>query len=77
MTPAKDSVVTVDPDVLSGAPVFRGTRVPVANLFDYLAAGETLESFLDGFPAVTRAMALAAIAEASQALAEAHVAHPA
>jgi uncharacterized protein (DUF433 family) len=47
--------------------VFRGTRVPVASLFEYLAAGESLESFLDGFPAVTRAMAPAAIAEASQA----------
>ena len=63
MTPAKESVVVVDPEVMSGRTVFRGTGVPVANLFDYLAAGESLESFLEGFPGVTRAMALAAIAE--------------
>jgi len=77
VTPAKESVVVVDPEVLSGAPVFRGTRVPIASLFEYLAAGESLESFLDGFPGVTRAMALAAIAEASHALTEAYRANPA
>ncbi|MBE0611746.1 MAG: DUF433 domain-containing protein [Dehalococcoidia bacterium] len=63
-TPTGASVVSADPGVLSGTPVFRGTRVPVAALFDHLAAGDPLEEFLEGFPAVTREMALAAIAEA-------------
>lgn len=71
------SVVSVDPDIMSGVPVFRGTRVPIATFFDYLAAGESIEEFIDGFPSVTREMALAAIAEASKALAGAHGPRPA
>jgi uncharacterized protein (DUF433 family) len=67
-TPTGASVVSIDPDILSGTPVFRGTRVPVAALFDHLTAGDPLEEFLEGFPAVTREMALAAIAEAGEAL---------
>ena len=43
---------------MHGVPVFRGTRVPVQTLFDYLEGGETLEDFLTGFPTVTRALAL-------------------
>ena len=43
---------------LSGTPVFRGTRVPVKNLFDYLEAGDDLEEFLDDFPTVTRTQAI-------------------
>ena len=46
--------VVSDPDVLSGATVFRGTRVPVAALLDNLAAGLTLAEFLDNYPTVTR-----------------------
>jgi uncharacterized protein (DUF433 family) len=41
-------------DVLGGTPVFTGTRVPIRNLIDYLAAGETIDEFLDDFPTVTR-----------------------
>jgi uncharacterized protein (DUF433 family) len=41
-------------DILGGTPVFRGTRVPVQVLFDYLEGGETLEDFLEGFPTVSR-----------------------
>ena len=67
-TPTGASVVSTDPDVLSGTPVFRGTRVPVTALFDHLAAGDPLEEFLEGFPAVSREMALAAIAEAGEAV---------
>ena len=48
--PALESVVRSDPEILSGTPVFAGTRVPVKNLVDYLAAGDTLERFLDHFP---------------------------
>lgn len=43
-----------DPEKLGGTPVFFGTRVPVKDLFDYLETGETLETFLDDFPTVTR-----------------------
>lgn len=50
--------ITTDPEVLSGAPVFRGTRVPVAALLDNLAAGLTLDGFLDNFPTVTREQAI-------------------
>lgn len=50
--------ITVDPDIMSGAPVFRGTRVPVAALLDNLAAGLALDEFLDNFPTVTREQAL-------------------
>ena len=46
--------VTVDPEILSGTPVFRGTRVPVQTLIDYILDGETLETFLSNFPSVKR-----------------------
>ena len=58
---ASDSVVLVDPEILGGTPVFRGTRVPVKNLLDYLAAGDTLDQFLDDFPTVKREQAVAAL----------------
>ncbi len=51
------SVVSCDPDVVSGALVFAGTRVPVDVLIDYLKAGDSLERFLDGFPSVSREQA--------------------
>lgn len=50
--------ITVDPNIVSGTPVFRGTRVPVQTLFDYIADGNTLDEFLDNFPTVARADAL-------------------
>jgi uncharacterized protein (DUF433 family) len=56
-----DSVVQIDPDILGGTPVFRGTRVPVKNLLDYLAAGDTLDQFLDDFPTVERQQAVATL----------------
>ena len=55
----KEQIITCDEDVVSGTPVFAGTRVPVAILIDYLKAGDSLERFLDGFPTVTRAQAIA------------------
>ncbi len=48
------SVIIKDPEILSGVPVFRGTRVPVKNLIDYLTTGATIDAFLDDFPTVTR-----------------------
>ena len=55
------TIVQVDPEILGGTPVFRGTRVPVKNLLDYLAAGDTLDQFLDDFPTVNRVQAVAAL----------------
>jgi uncharacterized protein (DUF433 family) len=50
--------ITVDPDIVSGAPVFRGTRVPIAALINNLEDGLTLDEFLDNFPTVTREQVL-------------------
>ena len=50
--------ITIDPEVVSGTPVFRGTRVPVEALISNLEAGLTLDEFLDNFPTVTREQAL-------------------
>lgn len=59
-----------DPEILSGTPVFRGTRVPFQNLLDYLEGGETLDEFLDDFPSVTREAAIAALEQAKALLVE-------
>ena len=59
--PRIDAIVSVSPDVMSGAPVFRGARVPIKNLLDYLAAGDSLDEFLDQFPTVKREQAVALI----------------
>lgn len=53
------SLVTRNPDILGGEPVFTGTRVPIKNLTDYLEGGESLDTFLDHFPSVTKAQAVA------------------
>ena len=55
----RDQVVRRSPEILSGTPVFAGTRVPVQNLIDYLAAGDGLVAFLDDFPSVSREQAVA------------------
>jgi uncharacterized protein (DUF433 family) len=62
------SVIVKNPEILGGMPVFRGTRVPIQNLFDYLEGGETLEEFLEGFPTVSREAALGALEEAKHLL---------
>lgn len=54
-------VVEVDPEKMSGVPVFTGTRVPIGHLFEYLEGGETLDEFLKQFPSVTREQALGAL----------------
>ena len=61
-------LITVDPEIHSGTPVFAGTRVPVKSLFDHLEAGDSLEVFLDDFPSVTRDAAVALLEEARFAL---------
>ncbi|MGA3025123.1 MAG: DUF433 domain-containing protein [Bryobacteraceae bacterium] len=60
--------ITRDPETMHGVPVFRGTRVPVQTMFDYLEGGDTLEEFLVGFPTVPRALALEALEQARQLL---------
>ena len=61
---APSNTIVRDPAILSGEPVFRGTRVPSKSLTDYLEHGHTLEEFLDDFPGVTRTAAIAALEEA-------------
>ena len=61
-------LITVDPEIHSGTPVFAGTRVPVKTLFDHLEAGDSLEVFLDDFPSVSRDLAIAVLEEAQAAL---------
>ena len=55
----KEEVVSRNPEVMNGAPVFSGTRVPVEILIQHLAAGDSLEDILEGFPSVSREQAVA------------------
>ena len=59
------SVVTTSPDVMSGAPVFPGTRVPVQTLLEYLEAGDSINEFLAGFPSVSRSQVVAFLERAT------------
>ncbi len=59
-------MISVSPDIMSGTPVFTGTRVPVQTLLDYLKAGESIDDFLDGFPTVTREQVIALLEEAGK-----------
>jgi uncharacterized protein (DUF433 family) len=61
-------VVEVDPEKMSGAPVFAGTRVPINHLFDYLGAGDGVDVFLEDFPTVEREQALGVLEQAREAL---------
>jgi uncharacterized protein (DUF433 family) len=60
--------VSIDPQVMSGSPVFVGTRVPIKNLLDYLKGGENLSEFLDDFPSVSKEAALAVLEMAKKSL---------
>lgn len=62
------SVIVSDPEILGGTPCFRGTRVPVDSLIDYLEAGDSLDEFLDNFPSVSREAAVSALEEAKAQL---------
>lgn len=66
-------IVHSDPEILGGTPVFVGTRVPLKTLYDHLEAGDSLDDFLDDFPGVTRAQAVAAL-ELAREMTEAHAA---
>ena len=65
-------LINVDPEILDGEPVFMGTRVPVKTLVDHLAAGDSVETFLDDFPSVTREQALRFIIESAVEYTERH-----
>ena len=64
MATGSENVIIQDPEIHSGEPVFRGTRVPFQTLVDYLEGGETLDEFLEQYPGVTQAQAIAALEEA-------------
>lgn len=65
---AGTSVVSIDPEIHSGAPVFSGTRVPVQTLVEYLSGGYDLDEFVDHFPSVRREQAIAFLEQAAAAL---------
>ncbi|MBY0435512.1 MAG: DUF433 domain-containing protein [Cyclobacteriaceae bacterium] len=50
----KEQIITIDPEILGGTPVFTGTRVPIKNLFDYIETGESIDFFLEDFEGVSR-----------------------
>ena len=64
----RSSIVHSDPEILSGTPVFVGTRVPVQSLFDYIEGGDPLDEFLRQFPSVRREQAIAALELARETL---------
>ena len=61
-------IISRDPEVMGGTPVFVGTRVPVQTLLDYLEAGQPLAEFLEDFPTVSREQAVAVLEQAKRAL---------
>jgi uncharacterized protein (DUF433 family) len=63
-----NSLITIDPEILGGTPVFAGTRVPVESLFKYLEGNYTLDEFLECFPTVTRDMAVEVLERSESAL---------
>jgi len=58
------SVVKIDPEIMSGAPCFNGTRVPIQNLMDYLEGGDSIDEFLEDFPSVSRQQVISFLEEA-------------
>ncbi len=67
--------VSIDKDVMSGTPVFAGTRVPIKNLFDYIEGGEGLTEFLDDFPSVSKVAAITVLEMAKTSLTSEKVLH--
>lgn len=66
----KISVVKMDPNIMSGAPCFSGTRVPVRAMLDYIEAGDSLDEFLKQYPTVSRKQAIALLEESADAMLE-------
>ena len=67
--------ISINSEIMSGTPVFAGTRVPIQNLFDYIEGGEDLSEFLDDFPSVTKNAALAVLEMARTSLTSEKVLH--
>jgi uncharacterized protein (DUF433 family) len=61
-------VISRDPHIMGGTPVFAGTRVPIQTLLDYLEAGDSIDEFLDGFPSVTRDQVIKFLERAKESL---------
>jgi len=61
-----EKIISCDPEVMSGTPVFAGTRVPVQTLVDYIEGGDSIDDFLDGFPTVKREQVIAFLNEATK-----------
>jgi uncharacterized protein (DUF433 family) len=68
MNTSEHNLVEIDPEKLGGTPVFRGTRVPIQNLFDSLETGESVEQFLEQYPTVSREQVLAVLEESKERL---------
>jgi uncharacterized protein (DUF433 family) len=68
MNSVTSDLIEINPNKVSGTPVFAGTRVPIKNLFDYLEGGDGLEDFLEGFPPVTREQAIVVLVLAEKSL---------
>lgn len=62
------SVVKIDPEIMSGAPCFIGTRVPIQNLIDYLEGGDSIDEFLEDFPSVSRQQVISFLEEAKESV---------
>ena len=60
--------INIDSEIMSGTPVFRGTRVPIKNLFDYIEGGDDLEEFLDDFPSVSKELAIVVLEMAKKSI---------
>jgi uncharacterized protein (DUF433 family) len=63
-----ESVVKIDPEIMSGAPCFVGTRVPIPNLLDYLEGGDSIDEFLEDFPTVSREQVISFLEEAKESV---------
>lgn len=65
-----NSVIQVDSEVMGGTPCFKGTRVPIQNLFDFIEAGDPLDQFLDAFPTVSQEKAILVLKLAEKSVVE-------
>jgi uncharacterized protein (DUF433 family) len=65
-----NDIISVDNEILSGTPVFKDTRVPVKNLFDYLETGESIETFLKDFPSVKKEIVIQLLERAEKFISE-------
>lgn len=64
----KNNVISTKPAIMGGTPVFKGTRVPIQTLLDYLEAGDSIDEFLEGFPTVKRDQVIAVLEQAKERL---------